>query len=484
MRTVRYNTGIMNNQQPNILFILVDDLGWCDLTCYGSGFYETPNLDRLARDGMRFTDAYAASPVCSPTRASILTGKYPARVGVTQYIGGHSVGRLCDVPYFHCLPMNEYSLAAALRDGGYQTWHVGKWHLGGRECWPDRHGFDVNIAGCGWGQPWHGYFSPWQCPTMADGPEGQHLTDGLTDASIRLIRQRDRTRPFFLHLSHYAVHTPIEAPRALIEKYRAKAERLGLNDADALEPGEYHPCQHKRMERVVRRKFQSDAAYAAMVEHLDDAVGRVLDELEAQGVADDTLIVFTSDNGGLSTSEGSPTCNCPLSEGKGWMYEGGTRVCQIVRWPGVTPAGTTCQEPCTSPDWYPTLLSAAQLDLMPEQHVDGEDLMPLLRGQSYQRGPLFWHYPHYSNQGGTPAASIRQGDWKLIKFFENDATELYNLRTDIEENHDRAADDPQRCQSLHHELLARQRDIEAMIPARNRNYIPPPQEPGVDPAEV
>ncbi len=474
----------MPHAQPNIVFILIDDLGWRDLACYGSSFYETPRLDRLAGQGMRFTDAYAACPVCSPTRASLMSGKYPARVGVTQWIGGHAVGRLSDVPYMHCLPMSERSIAAALRDGGYQTWHVGKWHLGERLCWPDHHGFEVNVGGCGWGAPRHGYFSPWHCPTMDDGPAGQHLTDGLTDAAIGLIRQRDRNRPFFLNLSHYAVHTPIEAPAELVEKYRDKARRLGLNDDDALEPGEYHPCQHKRTQRVMRRKFQSHATYAAMVEHLDSAIGRLLDELDAQGLAEDTLVVFTSDNGGLSTSEGSPTCNLPLCEGKGWMYEGGTRVCQVARWPGVIAAGSECDEPCTSPDWYPTLLAAAGLAPDPQQHVDGVDLTPLLRGEALDRGPIYWHYPHYSNQGGTPAASVRHGDWKLIEFFEDGRLELYNLRADIGETRDRRGDEGQRVAELHAGLKRWQREIEALIPKANRNHVPPPVDSEVDPAEV
>jgi len=475
----------MATEQPNLLFILADDLGWMDLTCYGSSFYETPNLDRLAGEGMRFTDAYASCPVCSPTRASIMSGKYPARVGVTQYIGGHTVGRLCDVPYMHNLPMNERSIAAALRDGGYQTWHVGKWHLGERATWPDRHGFDANVAGCGWGMPMNGFFSPWGCPTIEDGPEGQHLTDGLTDAAIDLIRQRDPERPFFLNLSHYAVHTPIQAPDELVEKYRQKADRLGLKDEEALEPGEYDTAQHRLGKRIIRRKFQSHATYAAMVEHMDAAIGRVMDELDAQGLADNTLIVFTSDNGGLATAEGSPTCNLPLSEGKGWMYEGGNRVCQIARWPGVIEPGSESTEPCTSPDWYPTLLAAAGLPLEPQQHADGVNLMPLLRGEPFQRGPIFWHYPHYSNQGGRPAASVRDGDWKLIKFFEDDKLELYNLRDDIGEQHDLSQAEPDRTADLHARLQQWQDEVEALIPRPNPNYIPPPPlDADTHPAEV
>lgn len=469
---------------PNILFVLIDDLGWRDLSCYGSSFYETPNLDRLAAGGMRFTDAYASCPVCSPTRASLMSGKYPARVGVTNFIGGHGVGKLLDVPYMHHLPMNERSIATALRAGGYQTWHVGKWHLGNGLTYPERHGFDVNIGGCGWGMPNHGYFSPWGIETMPDGPAGQYLTDAITDAAIAQIKGRDQSRPFFLNLWHYAVHTPLQAPAPLVEKYRQKAARLGLRDEEALEVGEFIPVQHRYPERVLRRRFQSHAVYAAMIENLDTNIGRVLDALDAERLTDNTLVVFKSDNGGLATAEGSPTCNAPLNEGKGWMYEGGTRVCQIARWPGVIAPGSECEEPTTSPDWYPTLLEAAGMPLDPEQHVDGRSLMPLLRGEAWSRGPIFWHYPHYSNQGGTPAASMREGEWKLIEFFEDGRTELFNLREDPGEATELGGAEPARLEAMTTRLHAWQREVEALIPRSNPRYVPPPVIGEVDPAEV
>jgi len=316
--------GIPMTKRPNMIFILLDDLGWRDLGCYGSPFYETPNLDRLAAEGMSFTNAYAAAPVCSPTRASILTGKYPATVGVTQYIGGHAVGKLCDVPYFHVLPMQEISLARALKEhGGYQTWHVGKWHLGERETRPEQHGFDVNLGGCGWGSPKHGYFSPYHCPALTDGPPGEYLTDRLTDEAMKLIASSGDAssasggeKPFFLNLWHYAVHTPIQAPEALVEKYRRKAAALGLDKINAIEEGDFFPCEHKRTERIQRRRIQSDPAYAAMVENLDWNIGRLLQALEESGKAQETIVIFTSDNGGLATAEGSPTCNAPLAGGR------------------------------------------------------------------------------------------------------------------------------------------------------------------------
>ncbi|HEX6971405.1 MAG TPA: sulfatase [Limnochordia bacterium] len=453
--------------RPNIILILIDDLGWRDLACFGSPFYETPHLDRLAASGMRFTDAYAASPVCSPTRASLLTGKYPATVGVTNWIGGRARGRLLDAPYIDHLPLHEVSLARALKEGGYTTWHVGKWHLGGRPFYPEQHGFDVNIGGCDWGHPRHGYFSPWGIETFPDGPEGAYLTDALTDAAIELIRGHTGG-PFFLSLCHYAVHTPIQAKPEYVEKYREKARALGLDKLPALEEGEFFPCEHKRHLRVVRRRIQSDPAYAAMVEILDANLGRLLDALAETGRAADTLLLFTSDNGGLATSEGSPTCNAPLAEGKGWMYEGGTRVPLIVSWPGVVAPGSVCEVPVTTPDIYPTLLEAAGLPLRPEQHTDGVSLARLLRGErTLDREAIFWHYPHYGNQGGTPASSIRMGDYKLIEFFEDGRLELYHLRDDIGERRNLAALDPGRARAMQRRLAAWRADVGAKIPEPN-----------------
>jgi arylsulfatase A-like enzyme len=454
----------MAGRRPNIVLILVDDLGWADLGCYGSTFHETPNLDRLAAEGALFTDAYAASPVCSPTRASLLTGKYPSTVGVTQYIGGHGVGRLADVPYFGGLPTQEYSLARALRAGGYRTWHVGKWHLGPRRCWPDQHGFDVNIGGCEWGHP-KSYVSPYACPTLEDGPDGEYLTDRLTNEAIRLI-EADDDRPFFLNLWHYAVHIPIDAPADLVEKYRRKAADTGLDRVDPFEVGEPMGAWHQRHARITRRTVQSDPAYAAMIENLDTNVGRLLDALERTGKADDTVVIFTSDNGGLSTAEGSPTSNAPLSEGKGWLAEGGVREPFLVRWPGVVPSGRRVAEPITSPDLYPTLLAIAGLDARPAQHVDGVDVSPTLRGEPFERGPIYFHYPHYSNQGGRPASAIREGRWKLIHDWETGSSTLFDLAEDIGEADDRAAAEPETVDRLEAALL----DWVATSPA----VVPPP----------
>ncbi len=463
----------MSNRKSNILLILLDDLGWRDLTCYGSSFYETPVLDRLAKEGMRFTDAYAACPVCSPTRASLLSGKYPATVGVTDYIDWSGRwhpcrGKLVDVPYIKHLPREEFNLARALGEAGYQTWHVGKWHLGGPDFHPDRQGFDINIGGYQAGLPEGGYFAPWKIPTLADAEPGTYLTDHLTDEAIRLISERDPERPYFLNLWHYAVHTPIQAPEALVEKYRKKAERLGLDQVPALEEGEPLPTTRLQDRRVKRRLIQSDPVYAAMIENLDTNIGRLL-----EAVDDNTIVIFTSDNGGLATAESSPTTNRPLAEGKGWMYEGGTREPLIVRWPDRVTAGSVSTAPVTSPDFYPTLLEAAGLPLRPEQHVDGVSFLPALRSESgFDRGPLYWHYPHYGNQGGTPGSSIRDGDWKLIEFFEDGRLELYNLREDIGETRNRVTDEPERTAELHSRLTAWRQQVEAKIPQPNPNYQP------------
>ena len=458
----------------NLILILLDDMGWKDLSCYGSEFYETPNIDRLAAEGMFFSDAYAACPVCSPTRASIMAGKYPARLGLTDWIdhggGCHPCrGRLIDAPYVKHLPLEETSVAAALREGGYRTWHIGKWHLGLEEYWPEKHGFDVNLGGCHFGHPPQGYFTPWGIPTFPEGAPGEYLTDRLTDEALKLLRANGDA-PFFMNFWHYAVHTPIQAPADLVKKYEDKARALGLDRETTFEDGEFFPFERKKNQRVRRRLLQSDPAYAAMIENLDRNVGRLLDTLEELGLADHTAIVFSSDNGGLATAEGSPTCNAPLSDGKGWMYEGGTREPLLIKVPGVTAPGSRCVTPVTSTDFYPTLLELAGLSLRPEQHCDGVSLLPLLRGGELDRDAIYWHYPHYGNQGGTPGCSIRSGDWKLIEFFEDNRLELYNLAEDISESDNRAAAEPAVRDRLHAKLSAWRDEVSALIPSRNPEW--------------
>jgi arylsulfatase A-like enzyme len=457
---------------PNILFILIDDMGWRDLSCYGSTFYETHQIDRLAAQGVRFSNAYAACPVCSPTRASLMTGKYPARLGLTDWIDlGYNVhparGKLVDAPYIDHLSLDEYSLARALRQAGYQTWHVGKWHLGAEPYYPEQHGFEVNIGGNHWGHPHQGYFSPWGLPNLEDGPAGEYLGDRITEEAIRLIEERNE-QPFFLNLWYYEVHTPIQAKHQIMEKYIQKARDLHLDELLTFQEGDFFPCEHKKDQRIVRRLVQSDATYAAMIETLDGNIGRLLQTLDRQGLAENTLVIFTSDNGGLSTAGGSPTCNAPLSEGKGWIYEGGTREPLMMRFPGKITPGSTCDIPVTSPDFYPTLLEAAGLPLISEQHCDGRSFWSWLRAdQAPDERPIFWHYPHYGNQGGTPGSSVRLGNYKLIEFFEDNRLELYDLKEDVSEDQNLALDEPMRAQELHTALIEWRASVNARMPGIN-----------------
>ena len=449
--------------RPNLVFILADDLGWRDLGCYGSTFYETPHLDRLAAKGMRFTEAYAACSVCSPTRASILTGKYPARLQLTDWLPGRANRpdqKLKRPAILDHLPLEEVTFAGALREAGYRTGFIGKWHLGGPDFFPDKQGFDLNLGGCAKGSP-PSYFSPYGIPTLTDGPKGEYLTDRLTDEALKFIAGA-AGRPFLLYLSHHAVHTPLQAKPGLLAKYRAKAARLPTPAGPEFLPEG----------RNQARQIQNQPVYAAMVESLDESVGRVLRKLAELGLEQNTVIVFTSDNGGLSTSEGSPTSNVPLRAGKGWHYEGGVREPLLVRWPGVTRPGSLCQAPMISTDYYPTFLEMAGLPLRPRQHVDGVSLVPLLKGGAPAERPLFWHYPHYSNQGGGPGGAVRAGQFKLIEWYEDMRVELFNVSDDPGERHDLAAALPERAAALRRQLHDWRQSVGAAMPTPNPDYNP------------
>ena len=460
----------MISKKPNIVFILIDDMGWMDLVCYGSEFYETPNIDKLSKEGMLFTNAYAASPLCSPARASILTGRYPATVGVTDYIDHGftqpSRGKLIDAPNLGCLPLSEKSLADALGAGGYHTWHVGKWHLGEEETYPQKHGFDVNIAGTEWGYPLKGYFSPWGIKNLEEGPDGEYLTDRITDEAIRLINNNDG-RPFFLNLWHFAVHVPLQAKEEDVIRFQKKAASTGLDKRQTLVEGEPFPAINKKHLRVTRRIIQSDPRYAAMIYNLDWNIGRLLKAIDDAGQTDNTLVIFTSDNGGDSTAEGSPTCNAPLSEGKGWMYEGGVRVPLIIKWPDVVKAGSVCDEVVTSPDFYPTLIDAAELPLVHDQ-VEGVSFLNQIKGGiKLDREAIYWHYPHYGVHGGSPASSMRMGDFKLIEFFEDYKVELYNLKDDISEEKNLSEDLPDLVAKMKSMLENWRKNVGAKLPKPN-----------------
>ncbi len=467
------SAGAQEARRPNFVFFLADDLGYTDLGSYGSRFYETPNLDRLAADGVRFTDAYAACQVCSPTRAAIMTGRYPARLGITDYIGApqpHSVERhwtrhmpMLPAPYIAALPHDQTTLAEALREAGYATFFAGKWHLGGEGSLPEDHGFDINIGGHRYGTPPGGYFSPHNNPKLPDGPEGEHLTDRLAQESVRFL-DAVGDRPFFLFLSFYAVHTPLQAKQEYIEKYQAKARELPPSPA-----AEFIP-EGRRMARQV----QKHAVYAGMIQSMDEAVGAVLNKLRTLGLEDRTVVIFTSDNGGLSTSEGSPTSNLPLRAGKGWMYEGGIRVPLIVRWPGAADAGGVSATPVLSTDFFPTLLDIAGLPTRPAQHVDGVSLASILRGDpAPAREAIFWHYPHYGNQGGRPSAAVRAGDFKFIEFLDTQEVELYHLGQDVGESRDLSEAMPEKTATMRDRLHAWRREVGAVMPAPNPAVRPP-----------
>ncbi|NNE34248.1 MAG: sulfatase, partial [Rhodothermales bacterium] len=394
---------------------------------------------------------YAASPVCSPTRASILTGKNPGRLHTSDWFGAPQPDTqseywlskpLLPAAYIASLPHDEVTVAEALREEGYRTFFAGKWHLGNEGSYPEDHGFEINKGGFERGGPYGGdrYFSPYGNPRLEDGPTGEHLPERLGRETADFIKNAaaDGT-PFFAYLSFYSVHTPLMTRPDLETKYAAKRAEW---------PDEKWGTEGDRKVRLV----QNHAVYAGMVETMDDAVGVVLEALEAAGVADNTLVIFMSDNGGLSTSEGHPTSNLPFRAGKGWLYEGGIREPMIVRWPGVASAGSISEQPVVSMDFYPTMLDAAGLFPLPGQHRDGQSLLPALTGQTIDREALFFHYPHYGNQGGSPASAVRVGDYKLIRFFEDGREELYDLSRDVSERTDVAHEQEDLVQELSSKL--------------------------------
>jgi arylsulfatase A len=438
-------------RRPNVIVILADDLGWTDLACYGSDLHETPHLDQLAKDGMKFTQSYSACTVCSPSRAALLTGKYPARLRITDWIPGlmPDNAKLLVPDWTKFLPTTETTIAQLFRSGGYATAAIGKWHLGGEAYYPDKHGFDVNIAGTDKAQP-PSYIAPWKIPTLAEGKDGDYLTDRLAEEAVRFIG-RAKDKPFFLYLAHFAVHTPIQGRADLVAKYRAR-----------LKPGRAH----------------TNAAYAAMVEGLDASLGRLRARLAELNLADRTIIIFTSDNGGRVPT----TSNRPLRLGKASAYEGGVRVPLIVHWPGVTKPGRVSETPVITMDLFPTLVDMAGLSV-PESGLekgaarrDSVSLVPLLRGTGgLTRAELFWHYPHHQHYqlGGTmPYGAIRSGDFKLIEFFNDRHVELYNIRADIGEERDLAKGQPKLVEELRARLHAWRRDIGAQMPTPNPKHDP------------
>ncbi|PHS18371.1 MAG: sulfatase [Blastopirellula sp.] len=438
-------------QKPNFVFFLVDDLGWGDLGCYGATFHETPNLDQLCSEGMKFTNAYSACTVCSPSRAAIITGQYPGRLHLTDWIAGHGKGnpKLLIPDWKMKIDHSLITLPEALKEAGYKTQFFGKWHLmPNREPdlfdkhYPDSHGFDQNIGGREWGQPKGPgkYFHPFDMPNIEGSKEGDFLTDNLTDYAEKFIED-SKDEPFLLYLSYYAVHGPIMTKPEYLEKYKNKAKGF----------------ENKNNERV-------SPAYAGLLQSVDDSVGRVMKKLRELNLDKNTVVIFTGDNGGTSEQSSGG-----LRGAKALAYEGGTREPTFVKWPGVVQPGSICDTPIIGTDFYPTMLDMAGLAQKPDQHLDGVNLTSLLKQSgNIDRNELFWHYPHYHRTN--PYGAIRQGNWKLIEFFEDGKLELYNLKKDPAEKNDLADTEIQLAKSMLEDLKAWRKSVDAQMPTVNPNY--------------
>lgn len=454
------------DDRPHVVLILVDDMGAYDLSIEGSTFYETPHIDRLARGGMRFSQGYATCRVCSPSRASIQLGQFTARHGITDWIGARTGldwdrdDRVLPAEYVRHLPHADVTLPEAMQAGGYRTFFAGKWHLGGKGSLPADHGFDINRGGHERGSPPGGYFSPYKNPQLEDGEPGESLPLRLADETVRFIESADE-RPFFAMLSFYSVHSPVQTTRQLWSKYQQKA-------SSRPDPGE----RFKIDRTLPVRQVQDHPVYAGMVEVTDQAVGRVLKALHNAGLAESTIVIFTSDNGGVSSGDAYATSNLPLRGGKGRQWEGGIREPYYIRYPPSAQPNSTCDVPVTGADLYPTILELCGLPLRPEQHVDGVSLVPLLEGETIAERPLYWHYPHYGNQGGEPGSMIRLGDWKLIHYYEDGRNELYNLRSDPSESIDVARQYPVRSARMWNQLDQWLVSVDAKRPMPDPRYSP------------
>lgn len=446
---------LVPNKKPNVLFIVVDDLGFSDLSVNGSKYYETPNIDAIAKSGNNFTNGYATCAVCSPSRASLLNGQFTARHGITQFEGapfGQSWKKkkrhtkLLPPEYRHHLAQSDVTLPEALKENGYTTFFAGKWHLGSakQNSLPTDHGFDVNQGGYERGGPYSGgYFSPFNNPQMADEPgeEGMSLSMKLAKETNRFI-EKNKDTAFLAYLSFYAVHSPIQTSKEKWAKYRDKAEQMGIAE------------EGFAMERVLpARKYQDNPVYAGLLEQVDEAIGSVLQTLKKNGLDKNTIVVFTSDNGGVTSGDDFSTNQLSLRGGKGYQWEGGLKVPYFIYVPWMEQNGGLIETPVSGADLYPTILDLANIPLRPKEHMDGVSLKPLLSGEEIVDRPLYWHYPHYGNQGGEPVAVIREGDWKLIHYWEDDHVELYNLNTDVKEANDVSKNEAERTQKMHQQLM-------------------------------
>ena len=500
-------------QKLNVVFFLVDDLGWTDLGCYGSNFYETPNIDQFAKNGVKFTNAYAACHVCSPTRASILTGKYPATLDLTDWIRGRrdfDFQMFLNAEHKLDLPLEEETIAEALKQEEYSTAIIGKWHLGGAPSGPLAHGFDVWLPG-NWyrGAPNRTYYSPYGLDGLEDAAEGEYLTDRITDEALKFIDQ-NKANPFFLYLSHFAVHDPIQGRKDLVEKYERKLKKSptpsGIPFILEGNPDDKNPLTKQELtalmdkpqyeghkvfpKRTVKiKQHQDNVEFAGMVESVDQSLGRVLAKLDELGLDDNTIVIFFSDNGGMAAANWySPkrevpddkidkaysTSNLPLRGAKGWLYEGGIREPLIIKWPGQGKAGTECDVPVISTDFFPTILEMLGLPIPSENNLDGVSIANLVRGENeMDREAIYWHFPHYSNHGmQSPGGAIRSGDYKLLEYFENNTVQLFNLKNDIGEQNDLTASQPDKANELKAMLHKWREDVGANMMMPNPNYKP------------
>lgn len=499
----------VESAKPNVIIFLVDDMGWSDVACYGSEFYDTPNIDRLADEGLRFTDAYATCHVCSPSRASIMTGKYPARLKLTDWLTGRRefpFQRLNNAFINQALPLEEITLAEVLKQNGYRTAQLGKWHLGESEMGPLTQGFDIQIPQ-NWykGWPKAGYHAPFQLDGLG-GKEGDYLTDRLTDKALAFI-QGNKDKPFFLYLSHFAVHDPIQGRADLVEKYEKRRAQLppdekpfvleGNPDAsEVYSPGQLGKMIHediyadyrvlsKQMVKIKQR--QDNPQFAAMVESIDESLGRVIGKLESLGISENTIIIFTSDNGGMAGANfGRPdrvvspakldaafsTSNLPLRGAKGWMYEGGIRVPLIIKWPGKGVPGSVSDVPVIGTDYYPTILDMVGIPKIPDQHADGVSLAPLFnKSGTIDRDAIYWHFPHYSNHGmQSPGAAIRSGKYKLLEYFENGTVQLFDLESDIGEENNLAETRPEIANKMRRKLHQWYKEVDAEMMPPNPGF--------------
>lgn len=504
----------LGQKKMNVVFFLVDDMGWSDLGCYGSTFYETPHIDSFAKSAVKFNQAYAACHVCSPTRASIISGQYPARLHLTDWLPGRKnfpFQKLQNVKVEQHLPYGQETLPRVLQENGYHTAIFGKWHLGEDSASTARQGFDLHIPDYNRGWPNGTYFSPFGMKGLEGGPRGEYLTDRLTDEALHWVEE-NKDHPFFLYLAHFAVHDPIQGRGDLVVKYEQKLRKQSHPQGKPYilegNPDEANPLsreeltallQDKRYEgygnlpdRTVKiKQFQDNPQFAAMVESVDESLGRVVAKLRELGIANNTIIIFFADNGGMSAENiGNPrrkisacdldkafsTSNLPLRGGKGWLYEGGIREPLLIYLPEAGAQGKECDVPVISTDFYPTILQMTGIKIPSSYPGDGVDISALVKhpeqsADNLRQRPLFWHFPQYSNHGAqSPGGAVRYGDYKLIEYYENNTVQLFNLKDDIGEQHDLSRTLPGKVKELRNMLHAWRKKVNADMPVRNPAY--------------